>query len=134
MNNSKLVICLSNDEQEIIDLINRSVHIVDLFIIDSIAEVLTENEKEGFDMNEIQNMPKLLNTLSRIIYGEDTALVAVNYVTFKDNKTIPKWDIAFQQYCTARIGFREDKSLVLISHKLRPDLVKGEYENELYVG
>ena len=123
-NHEQLIVLISNKEEEIIDFIKSSVKIVDLFVIDSIAEVLTKNEQNNMDMNENQEMPRLLNTINTILYGEEAALIAVNHVMFKNNQIVPKWDIAFKQYCTVRINMQDECSLHLILHKIKPDIVE----------
>lgn len=124
-NSNNLTLCITNDETEIIDFIKSAIKVVDLFIIDTMPDILTENEKHGFDMNVNQDMPKLLRTLNTIMYGEDAALIAVNHLTFKNNENVSRWRNMFQQYCAIRVEVHADNNLKLLSHKLQPKLVGG---------
>lgn len=133
--NNNLVLCISNNEREIIDFVSKTIKEVDLFIIDSMPEILTENEMNGFDMKVNQDMPKLLSSLNTIMYGEDSALIAVNHFIFKNETNVSRWRNIFQQYCAVRIELNENNEFKLISHKLKPSLVnKGGIQNELRLG
>lgn len=133
--NSNLILYISNDEENIINYIKETINIVDLYIIDSIAEIVTINEKDGFDLNENQNMPKLMSILNGLLYGEKSALIAVNYITFKDNKEVSRWRNIFEQYCSIRVELDEMNQCKLLSHKHNPSLVRKEVKtNELRMG
>nr|DAV25173.1 MAG TPA: recA bacterial DNA recombination protein [Caudoviricetes sp.] len=130
---NKLILCVTNDEIEIINFVKSTINVVDLFIIDSIPEILTENEKHDFDMSVNQDVPKLLRSLNTIMYGEEAALIAVNQMIYKNDGYVSRWKNIFQQYCTVRIEMYSDKEYKLLSHKLRPNLVGG-VNNELRLG
>lgn len=132
-NSNNLTLCITNDETEIINFIKDTVKIVDLFIIDTMPDILTENEKQGFDMSVNQDMPKLLRTLNTIMYGENAALIAVNHLTFKNDESVSRWRNMFQQYCTVRVEVHGYNDLRLLSHKLQPNLVGG-VKDELRMG
>ena len=85
--NENLLLCVSNDENRIINFVKETINVVDLFIIDSIPEILTENERDDFNLNINQDVPKLLSELNTILYGEDSALIAVNHTIFKNEET-----------------------------------------------
>lgn len=125
-----LVVCLSNQENEILDFINQTIQYVDLFIVDSMTNILTENEKEAFDINVNQNMPELLSKMNTLLYGEDTALIAVNSLTYKDGILVSRWRNMFQKYCTVRIRLHEYGihyfNMETITHRLKPELVGGK--------
>lgn len=129
----KLILCVTNDEAEIINFIKDTIKAVDLFIIDSIPEILTENEKNGFDMKVNQDIPKLLRNLNTIMYGEEAALIAVNHLIYKNEEAVPRWNNMFQMYCTVRVEFYGKDDFKLLSHKLQPNLVGGA-RNELRLG
>jgi predicted ATP-dependent serine protease len=129
----KLILCVTNDETEIINFVKSTINVVDLFIIDSIPEILTENEKNGFDMKVNQNVPKLLRNLNTIMYGEEATLIAVNHLIYKNEETVPRWNNMFQMYCTVRVGFYGKNDFKLLSHKLQPNLIGGA-RNELRLG
>jgi predicted ATP-dependent serine protease len=121
---SKLAIFIGNDGEKIIKYINETIGYVDLFILDNIADILTDSEKGKFNMNMQQEMPKLLNKINTILYGEDAAFIAVNHFTYKNNQSISKWNNVFQKYCSVRIKLSNDNKFILISHKLYPSLIK----------
>lgn len=121
--NEKLILCITNDEELIIDFIKKTVKYVDVFIIDAMSNIITSNEKVGFDMNQYQDMPKILSDLSTIIHGEDATLIAVNQFTFKHGELVSRWRNMFQKYCYARVQLNEYNSLntdfTLLSKKER---------------
>lgn len=129
----KLILCVTNDEAEIIKFIKDTIEAVDLFIIDSIPEILTENEKNGFDMKVNQDVPKLLRNLNTIMYGEEATLIAVNHLIYKNEELISRWRNVFQVYCTVRVEICGRNDFKLLSHKLQPNLVGGA-RNELRLG
>lgn len=110
IDNEKLVLCITNDEKLITDFIKETVKYVDIFIIDAMSNILTSNEKIGFNMNEYQDMPKLLSSLNTIIYGEDTTLIAINQLTFKHGELVSRWRNMFQKYCHTRVQINEYNS------------------------
>lgn len=132
-NNERLILCITNDENKIINFVKDTITMVDLFIIDSIPEILTENEKNSFDMNVNQDVPKLLRNLNTIMYGEDAALIAVNHLIYKNEESVSRWKNIFQQYCTVRVEMISSNEYKLLSHKLQPNLVGG-VQSELQLG
>lgn len=126
INNENLILHISNDEEQIMDFIKKTVNIVDLYIIDSIAEIITSNEKKGFDLNENQNMSKLMRDLNTVLYGEESALIAVNYITYKNDKEVSRWRNVFEQYCSVRVGINDMHQCKLLAHKQNPSLLRKE--------
>lgn len=135
INNKNLVLHISNDEEQIMEFIKKTISIVDLYIIDSVAEIVTTNEKEGFDLNVNQNMPGLMRNLNTVLYGEKSALIAVNYITYKNDQEVSRWRNIFEQYCSVRVEINSLHECRLLSHKQNPNLLRKEVQvNELRMG
>lgn len=124
INNKNLVLHISNDEEQIMEFIKKTISIVDLYIIDSVAEIVTTNEKEGFDLNVNQNMPNLMRNLNTVLYGEKSALIAVNYITYKNDQEVSRWRNIFEQYCSVRVEINSMHECKLLSHKQNPALMQ----------
>lgn len=122
---SNLILLVSNLEQNIMKFIQESVGIVDLFIIDSISEVLTISEQGKMDMKTQQNIPSLMQRINTILYGEKSAMIVVNYLTYKNQEQVSKWRNIFQQYCSVRVLLQGENSYKLVSHKIKPNLVES---------
>ena len=136
INRENTVLLLSNHETIILDFIKDTIKYIDIFIIDNIPNILTSNEQGKFDLDEYQNVPKLLSELNTIAHGEKSSILAINHLIYKDGEYVARWDNMFYKYCSVRtrlnrnVGFR---SLMLLSHKLKPELVGGEC-HELRMG
>lgn len=116
------VLFRSNRESEILDFINKTKNYVDLFILDSITNVLTKNEIGKTD-SSFQELPRFLGELNQIFYGEKSSMIVVNSIVFKNRAMVSRWANMFNKYCVARIRLFENK-LKLLTHKTRPELVK----------
>lgn len=124
--NEKLIITVSNNEDEVLTIIKKYINIVDLFILDNIAEVLTKNEYNNMNLKINQDMPNFLSNLNSIFYGEKSSIIVVNYLINKNNKSIPRWDKLFNQYCSIRIKINKNK-LKLLSNKTKNNVLGGGF-------
>lgn len=133
------VLLMKNEEEDILDFIKNTVNNVDLFIIDSMHNILTENEKGGFKMAEYQDIPGLLQKLTGIMHGTKSSLIAVNILktNLETGAIVPRWNNMFQRYCSLRIRIHEYSNenidIEVLSHKLNPRLAGGR-KNELRLG
>lgn len=122
-----LIVCLTNEEDNIFDFITSTLPYVDIYMIDSMSNILTNNENDSFSMQEYQDMPSILRKLNTIFHGERASLLAINTLTYKDDKWVSRWRNVFQKYCTIRVRLNEYSStkedLELVTHKLSPELV-----------
>lgn len=119
-----LVLCLSNREDTILDFILQTVSIIDLFIIDGIHNVLTNNESSTVNISVNQDMKSLLSNLNSLFYGKKSSLIAVNSVNLKNGEQVSRWRNLFNKYCSIRIDLNY-KGIEVISHKLKPNLIGG---------
>lgn len=110
-----LIIMISNDEKRIRNYIDSSKEQLDLIFIDNISEIITIDEKR--DLNDFsikQNMPKLLGALSNYAYSNNISIVLTNFLTYKNDTLISKWNYHFNKYCKTRLRIIEYKSLLKI--------------------
>lgn len=137
INKENTILLISNDETIILEFIKETVKYIDIFIIDSIPNILTSNEYDNFDMDVYQNIPRLLSDLNTLIYGESCSIIAINHFIFKNGQYVPRWKNMFQKYCCVRVQLNEYSAtlidLMLLSHRIKPELVGGEV-NELRMG
>lgn len=137
INRENTVLLVSNDETVILDFIKDTIKCVDIFMIDNIPNILTSNEHGNFDLNEYQNVPRLLSELNTIIYGEKSSILAINHLIYKNGEYVPRWQNMFRKYCCVRTQLNKYNAsfidLMLLSHKIKPELVGGEY-HELRMG
>lgn len=137
INRNNTILLVSNNETVILDFIKETVKYVDIFIIDSIPNILTSNEYNNFDMTINQDLPNFLSTLNTIIYAEKCSVLAVNHFINKNGEYISRWRNMFQKYCCVRVQLNKyDATLIdlmLLSHKTKPELVGGN-ANELRMG
>lgn len=126
-----LVVCFSNKETEIMTIIKNLYSEVDVIIIDSIAEILTNKEEKND--SALQDMEGLLKQLNNFVYNKRKSIVVVNHISMYNNRNNSKWNNKFKKYCSVRIRIdNEDdtKIIKVVDNKLNPRIIDNK---DIYV-